>query len=434
MPLIVTCSCGKSFQAKDEFAGRTAKCTACGTVLTIAGPLIQKIPSHQQPVHDEDVISPEAAAIMLQRQLQRHADSRFIKKMMLVGGGLALAIFAGGVYYMSTRETEVPPKTAAGGEDSLPATVPAQVTPVTVPEESYAFDKSVIGRTHNQPVKWAGKVVSGMSDDGSTIVFLNTETLPSGSTSTYRARFKLKQKLATPIPSGTDIVFEGTVVPKGMTQTNEFRAKDDGSRRVDAIYTLTLADATIISVGAATTSAVAVTAPAPHVDPNAPVDEIEKFIRMAAETKDRHHRFNAKVFKPDDPRLTFTDVVRPNPANGPKMMFIKTDPVDSMDDLEGGPPPTKETDLIEARMLLDNDLVGDGLYMEGDSKHAMFYVFLADCPTISREIQSKYGDAKKILKSGSCFLHFYGRMIVIVLADGRVHGVVRKVTDKKVVK
>lgn len=35
MPIPVSCSCGKSFRVTDEYAGKRAKCPACGTGLTV---------------------------------------------------------------------------------------------------------------------------------------------------------------------------------------------------------------------------------------------------------------------------------------------------------------------------------------------------------------------------------------------------------------
>lgn len=35
MSIAVTCSCGKSFRVKDEYAGRRGKCPACGVAVTI---------------------------------------------------------------------------------------------------------------------------------------------------------------------------------------------------------------------------------------------------------------------------------------------------------------------------------------------------------------------------------------------------------------
>jgi hypothetical protein len=37
MPILATCPCGKKYQLKDEFAGRRAKCPACGRVFQIPG-------------------------------------------------------------------------------------------------------------------------------------------------------------------------------------------------------------------------------------------------------------------------------------------------------------------------------------------------------------------------------------------------------------
>ena len=38
MPIKVTCQCGQQFAARDELAGKRAKCPKCGTVLTIPQP------------------------------------------------------------------------------------------------------------------------------------------------------------------------------------------------------------------------------------------------------------------------------------------------------------------------------------------------------------------------------------------------------------
>ena len=37
MPISGTCACGKDYKFKDEFAGRRAKCPACGQVVMIPG-------------------------------------------------------------------------------------------------------------------------------------------------------------------------------------------------------------------------------------------------------------------------------------------------------------------------------------------------------------------------------------------------------------
>jgi len=35
MPIKFTCDCGRSFQVKEEFAGRRARCAACGQIMTV---------------------------------------------------------------------------------------------------------------------------------------------------------------------------------------------------------------------------------------------------------------------------------------------------------------------------------------------------------------------------------------------------------------
>jgi hypothetical protein len=48
MPISVTCACGKAYHFKDEFAGRRAKCSACGQVVVIPGQHVQ--PGSSQPL------------------------------------------------------------------------------------------------------------------------------------------------------------------------------------------------------------------------------------------------------------------------------------------------------------------------------------------------------------------------------------------------
>ena len=53
MSISVICDCGKSFTAKDEYAGRRAKCPACGSSLEI--PLAVEPPSYDPPAFDSEV-------------------------------------------------------------------------------------------------------------------------------------------------------------------------------------------------------------------------------------------------------------------------------------------------------------------------------------------------------------------------------------------
>src|SRR5579871_1628097 len=49
MTIPFACSCGKSFQAKDEFAGKRTKCPACGQVLVIPQPSQADAPPAESP-------------------------------------------------------------------------------------------------------------------------------------------------------------------------------------------------------------------------------------------------------------------------------------------------------------------------------------------------------------------------------------------------
>lgn len=53
MPIETTCVCGKAYRFKDQFAGRRAKCPACGH-------LIQIPPAPSTPVHKPDAPAPHA--------------------------------------------------------------------------------------------------------------------------------------------------------------------------------------------------------------------------------------------------------------------------------------------------------------------------------------------------------------------------------------
>jgi len=49
MPIALTCTCGKQFNAKDEFAGKRIRCPACGTIVAIPYPLAETNPETAGP-------------------------------------------------------------------------------------------------------------------------------------------------------------------------------------------------------------------------------------------------------------------------------------------------------------------------------------------------------------------------------------------------
>jgi len=463
MPIVVTCECGKSFQAQDQYAGLQGKCKACGRVLVITGPQVQLAaapvgmqPLPNQPVAqsvpvqnfaaaaqtfetlpaepEEDSVSPQAAAVLLQRQMQADADKRFMMKMGMVFFALmALGGIGAGVYSMMSSE---PPKKVAKIDDTetpKPAQQPVKKVDAPKPVEPSKpakpkFDKSAMTATAAQPVQWSGVVASGLAEDGAMLVTLHSEELQSGSTATYRAKLKLKQKLDAPIPSGTEIVFDGVLQP-GMQQTTDFRKAADGTRLVDAVYILNISDGVISGKGDATAQS-KTPSPATPAD-----DDVERYILHAIKTKDGHTKTNAKMFRPDDERLNFQHTDRQIPKDSAERVHAKTDPIATMDDMDAGPMPTPQTDQIEARMLLDTDLVGDGLWLDADAESAKgkskFLVFLSEPTTIMQEVSMKYGTPTKSIKSGKCRLNFYGRIMLVELSDGRIFSVLRKVVPGK---
>ncbi|MEA2711234.1 MAG: hypothetical protein QOF78_3835 [Phycisphaerales bacterium] len=55
MPIIVTCECGRQLRARDELAGKRAKCPGCGMLLLVQPPTVEAL-----PVEDEPHIHPAA--------------------------------------------------------------------------------------------------------------------------------------------------------------------------------------------------------------------------------------------------------------------------------------------------------------------------------------------------------------------------------------
>src|SRR5687768_941694 len=41
MPIIVTCECGRQLRARDELAGRRAKCPGCGMLVLVEPPVLE---------------------------------------------------------------------------------------------------------------------------------------------------------------------------------------------------------------------------------------------------------------------------------------------------------------------------------------------------------------------------------------------------------
>jgi len=78
LPILTTCDCGKTLRAPDAFAGRTVRCPACGTQLSV--------PAVADLSHDNDVYELDASDLAMpadggpddsmQRMVDRYPDTR----------------------------------------------------------------------------------------------------------------------------------------------------------------------------------------------------------------------------------------------------------------------------------------------------------------------------------------------------------------------
>ncbi|MGD0091277.1 MAG: hypothetical protein ABSE73_15275 [Planctomycetota bacterium] len=161
--------------------------------------------------------------------------------------------------------------------------------------------------------------------------------------------------------------------------------------------------------------------------PKGEMDEVERYIQWAVLTKDTCVKTNAVIFKPDDPRLKFDTVWRPITAAQEEVYKAKKGALASLVDAELGPPPSAATDPIEARMLMDPDLVGNGKFRPSIGERAILYVFLAPCKATMPDVIKKYGaPAGAPLASGNSKINFYGRIALVEVEDGKIHAVIRK--------
>lgn len=314
MAIIVACKCGKSFQTKDEFAGKTGKCPACGQPILIQ-PAITPFASAAVPTPpappEQDSINARAAAVLEAREKQAEEDRRFLIRMGLVATGVLTIVALG--YGISlgmgnTTKTEVA-KTEAPKKESVSTTPPAETKPVVQP-----------------PVP---------------------------------------QPPAKPVPD-----------------FSKFEVKND----------------------------------------------IDRYILLALQTRDRHTRMNAKIFRPDEPLLDFEPEDRATPPEAFKKVEELLNKLGGKMDLDLGPVEKPETDEIEARMLLNTELVGNGAWLGTQAGRNNFLVFTSAPSIRMAQITEKYGKPAKSLKSGDFTLHYYGRLVLMENADGSIGGVARKIT------
>ena len=122
MPIRVTCACGKKYTFKDEFAGRRAKCPACGQVVVIPG---ERATAAPRP-------APKAApAGLVIRKPKEVSNALLYGGLGVVAGVVVIGLGIVG-YFVFKGATPVRPR------DLPPAAVPvaAMETPAATPAES----------------------------------------------------------------------------------------------------------------------------------------------------------------------------------------------------------------------------------------------------------------------------------------------------------
>jgi len=315
MPIIVSCTCGKNFQARDEHAGQMAVCPVCKTPIVIQG-------SPAVGVVAEEV-NPRAAAIQLAREMQSEADKRFLMRMVIIGGGV-MAVIAIVVAIRIGMAPNVQTSASMVDAKKNPPPAAAKAIEVTPPPP--------------QPAPPA---------------------------------------TATPAP----VVAVEPAKPE--VDLSKFEVKDD----------------------------------------------VDRYVLLALKTRDLHARMNAKMFRPDEPLLSgYEAEQRPIAPDAYKKVEERLSKLAGKMDLDLGPAESPETDLLEARMLVDTELVGSGMWLGTQGGRNNFLVFI-DQPVLRfAQFTEKYGKPAKSLKSGDVTLHYLGRMVIMEGSDGSIVGVVRKVT------
>ncbi|MCY3023391.1 MAG: hypothetical protein NTW87_30800 [Planctomycetota bacterium] len=304
MAIVVSCQCGRKFQTKDEYAGRQARCPACGKVLMIPESDVEVMTGDEPAESGEDEGGAyEQEAAPAPRRRQREQPKLLSKGNLIAAGSLLLMVAIASSVYLVTRHEE--PTAPPPGLPSGPISDPTPQKQNTPPPEA--------------------------------------------------------RPLSLPPP------------------------------------------------------------------PTGDMDDVERYIQWAIQTKDSALKANALAFKPDDPRLQFDSIWRkPSPAQQAAFK-AKTAMLAGVVDLELGPKPAPATDAIEARMLMDPDLVGSAICVNTIGGRSILYVFVDPCNATIADVVKKYGAAAAPpMPSGDSKIHFYGRVAVVEGEGGKVLFIARR--------
>lgn len=247
--------------------------------------------------------------------------------------------------------------------------------------------------------------------------------------------FPAKPLAASTLPPGTLVVCQGRIqlVRTEITGTDYHYTPDGRQTATTTTYRspvqIRMRGAVIVEAAAAATLA------APVTTRNVPDDQrdwVEVYVNHALERASGPDLINAAMFRPDDQALAAAAQTKCERLQLPPDASAKVDAIlheGLFNDLDTcrGPAPSAETDQIEARILMDPDVVGDGLCHPHiyNSARDRLLVFLAPCRLTMSQFEQRYGPAVETIQSNDK-LHFYGRIIVFEQTNGRVRGIVRR--------
>jgi hypothetical protein len=337
MPIIVACSCGQSFQTKDEYLGKTGRCPACKQPILIQPAVVAPVApvahaagaqayaqpeayADEAPVEEE--VNPRAAKILKARQQQAAADRKFAIRLALIAGGIVVVGCMAWTISFLVATSNMPP-----------------------------IEEQVKEKENKVEAKSTAPAVAATDPQPQKAVTPPTEPVP-----------------AEPVKARPDY--------------SNFKVNND----------------------------------------------IDAYVLLALKTGDRHTRINAKIFRPDEPLLDFTPEERPVSEEGVQRVKDLLAKLASTMDLDLGPNPNEKSDLIEARMLLDADLVGNGLWLATQGGRNNYLVFVELPKSRMAQVTSKYGEPAKTLRSNELNLHFFGRIVLMEKDDGSIVGVARRIT------
>ncbi|HEY3323997.1 MAG TPA: hypothetical protein VGP72_26325 [Planctomycetota bacterium] len=285
MSIVVTCTCGKSFRAKEEHVGKSAKCRACGKTLVIAEappeyeeqeeevitfnddapnkPISSRgagKPKPQQrvqqrvraPEPEPEPEEPEAEAEgepeedLVETAPRRKGKSN--SSLIIVAGLVVAALIVAVAIYLILSPRN--PSADSGKKKSLEADDPlAKAAPADAEYfDAVRWDKTMLGIQRSLRVKLQGTVSSTMTEDGSIVVLIGTETREKGGITTYKMRLYPKEKLTQPVATGIDIVFKGRLQPKPKQDYPEHMV---GDPKIPITYEMAVKDVEILGTPAA---------------------------------------------------------------------------------------------------------------------------------------------------------------------------------------